>query len=186
MGSNETESSSRPLTADERAQTYDASKARLAQYIPSGTLNYSAATSPGVAKTLTGSDYDALEQSLYNSQLAGIDTAVKRKNEDINQSASDRGLWASGVPIANQHEFYADYVLPAYQKAAADAATQRFQLQSGENQMLNNYNMAGAQLATDKEKSAYETTWRPADYWQGVWNGTGGIISNSSGGGWSI
>jgi hypothetical protein len=51
-------------------------------------------------------------------------------------------------------------------------------------------NQAGATAANtwaaDQAQKQYDAKWRPMDYLQGLWNGTGGSVSSSTGGGWSI
>ena len=54
---------------------------------------------------------------------------------------------------------------------------------------MNNYNMAQAAMVNDfnanQAAQQYASNWAPLNYLAGVYNGTGGAISNSSGGGTS-
>lgn len=195
MGDNSTSSTSVPLTAEQRTALFTNARSLLgsssAGGVPEGNAYESAGYIPyGEPQSLSGQDYNALEDSIRQSKYAGIDRAWDRRKQDINQDAADRGIWSSGVPTqVMQNEFESSFA-PQYASAASDAATQRYNLQSGEDQMLNNYRMqqGNAQNAYNQTEAqrVYESKWRPADYWSGVYNGTGGAVSSSTGGGWSI
>ena len=131
------------------------------------------------ARTLSNSDYDALEKSIVASRTAPLDTAWTRARTSLNQEASNRGVWDGGVPIQKMMDTYRTDFLPAYQQAGADAATQRYGLQSQENAQVNSQNMENA-------NRLYAAKNRPADYLAGLWNGTSGALSSGSSGGWNF
>jgi hypothetical protein len=175
--------------------------------------------------------------------------------KNVDAQLAKRGLYSSGIAIDAQNDLNERYI-PQINAAASEASAQRYGLQSGENQgvnqfvlsntgMLNegdfqraqsenqfnqtndqqenafNLNQSAAENAwrranatdtnqfnlqkaagqtqtsqaqagaentfnTDQAEKQYNAKWRPLDYLQGVWNGTGGSISSSTGGGWSV
>ena len=131
------------------------------------------------ARTLSNGDYGALEKSIIASRTAPLDTAWTRARTSLNQEASNRGVWDGGVPIQKMMDTYRTDFLPAYQQAGADAATQRYGLQSQENAQVNSQNMENA-------SRLYAAKNRPADYLAGLWNGTSGALSSGSSGGWNF
>ena len=302
MGSNNTASSSRPLTADERRDAFntgmesfntaapnlvnqtstgyslnapaysrtpitDPGAAKGATYNDPGSAVNASYSDPGAARsamfsdvgdarTMSGGDYDRLEQSMVASRTAPLERAWSLRKQDIDQSMADRGIWASGAPVQVQQEEFEQSFLPAYTQAGAEAATQRYGAQANELQALNQFALSRAnetnqfnladtaaqnqyqlsrageenqfglsnaaaqnQFALSKANEAnqfglsntanqnqynlsragmlneanmteqdreYQAKWRPLDFAQGLYNNTGGVISSSSGGGWSI
>ncbi len=125
-------------------------------------------------------DYNALEQSIIASRQAPLDHAWKVRSDQIAQDAADKGLWASGVPMQIQRREFDTNFTPAYLQAGAEAATQRYGLQSQDMAARNAFNQS-------EEQRRLDATYRPMDFLQGLYNGTGGVISSSSNsGGWSI
>jgi hypothetical protein len=191
MGGNDSTSSSRPLNAKERAAAYQAGIKNIGDSTGNSGLfslgndgNYTLDTS-GLAynapayNQLDNGDYASLEKNIVASRTAPLDEAWRKAQETMNQDASDRGLWSSGMPIKNEQDYYAQNFLPAYQQAGADAAIQRYTMQQQDLQGQNAQNMANAQ-------QNYESKYRPLDYLQGLYNGTGGVISSGGSTGWSI
>ena len=137
------------------------------------TPTYNAPT----AKTLSNEDYSALEQSILNSRYAPLDRQKSLDAQSLDSSMADRGLWSSGLALRAQNDLNERYA-PQYAQAGADAATQRYGLQSAENQNLNTFNTTQAQ-------NTMESQWRPFDYLKTLFDSTQGQTSSqqSSGGG---
>ena len=47
-------------------------------------------------------DYDRLEENILSSRYAPLDRARDVAREDFNQSASDRGIWSSGLALEGE------------------------------------------------------------------------------------
>lgn len=171
MGSNESSSTSRPLDAGERLASYRTGMTAI-------NPQFSYYQSPQLER-LSGGDYDRLESSIVDSRTAPLNRAWDLERETINQEMSDRGLWASGVPAQRMQQRFEEAYVPVFKQAGAEAAQQRYGLQSDEQARMN-------QAALDIANRQYESQWRPLDYKSGIWNNTGGVISSSTGGGWSI
>lgn len=185
MGDNSTTSSSRPLTAAERNETYWAAMQNMARTDPrynNGNneswlfepLQYEGQT----YQEMGNGDYDRLEQNMYNSATAGLGRQEQLWRDQTDQSLADRGIWSSGVAQRAQGDV-TERLAPQYAKAGADAALSRYQLQNANTQARNQFNQ-------NEANQQWASRWRPLEYTSGLWNGTGGAISNSSGGGWSI
>lgn len=224
-------------------------------YNDPGNAQWASFTDTGDAKTLSGGDYSALENAIYNSRTAGLGRQEQVWRKAADEDLAKRGIYSSGVAARTQNDI-TERLAPQYQQAAAEAANQRYNLQSNELGQLNqfaqnranqantfqlsdaaqnnqyalaradqgnsfrmadanrldnygadqyrqlnawnqadaasanNFNLTDSQARnafnTEQAKQQYESQWRPADYKAGLWNGTGGIVSSSSGGGWSI
>lgn len=169
MGSNDTKSTSTPVSAASRAETYDAAQSRL------GSMggSYDAPQTERLS-----ANYDQLQGDLTKGYTAGLDYAKGKDIQNFNNSAGAKGIWSSGLAVKGEQDINNGYN-PAYAKAGADATNARYALQAGDIAAANANKMAVA----DKK---YESSWRPADYRAGVWNGTGGVVSSSNTSGWSI
>jgi hypothetical protein len=186
MGSNDTKSTSAPLTADQRAATYNAGMQSMG-----GTPSYQYQR-PKYERPQTErltADYDGLQRDLTSGYTAALDYAKERDTRDVDSSLASRGVWSSGLSQQAINDVNSSYA-PQYARAGADATNARYGLQTADIQgnNANNINVAAGQneanaSAADKE---YESKWRPADYKAGVWNGTGGVVSSSNTSGWSI
>ncbi len=191
MGGNTSQSTSTPLNAKQRAALYQQSIASLFQNQATSASQYlpgeyqPAATTAGTPNTLTGQDYDTLQADTLAGSTAGLDYAKNLDTQNVNNDAAERGIWSSGLAMQGEKDVDAAYA-PQYEKAGADATSLRYNLQSGENQNLNQYQLANTALANTQAQQQYESQWRPADYLAGLWNGTGGITSSGSSSGWSI
>jgi hypothetical protein len=185
MGGNDSTSNSRPLTADERAAAYNAGISSMGNTLGSGYLNNGSLNTSGLTyqtptyQSLGDGDYDAYQKSIYDSTANNLDTTWKNRSADINQSMADRGLWSSGVAEQVLNDDYNENWLPQYTQAANNAATTRYQLQAQDLANQNTFN-------TNQAEQEYNSKWRPLDYAQGLYNGTGGVISSSNSTGWSI
>lgn len=145
--------------------------------------------SPGEAKTLTGQDYDALQAALTSGYEAPLDYAKGQDVKSMNQDLANRGIWSSGLAEQATKDLDAVYA-PQYAQAGANATNARYGLQSSEDQMLNQYALqnAGQQNTFNLANAGqtYQSQWAPLNYLQGIWNGTGGAISNGGSGGWNF
>lgn len=131
------------------------------------------------AKTLSAGDYNALEKSIVASRTAPLDTAWDRARTSINQEAANRGVWDGGIPIQKMMDVYRTDFIPAYQQAGADAATQRYTLQSQENAQANNQNLTNAAMG-------YQSKMALPNYLKDIYASTNGTNSSSSSGGFQF
>ena len=171
MGSSGSSNTSRPLTADERLDSYNAGMGAIKP-------EYAYYEKPTM-QTLSDQDYNKLEQSIVDSRTAPLDRAWQLERDSINQEMADRGLWSSGVPAQAMQKRYEDAYIPQFKAAGAEAATQRYGMQANELAQINQANL-------DTASKEYESKFRPLDYQAGLWNNTSGVISSGSSGGWSI
>jgi len=172
MGSNKTSSNSAPVTAEDRQKTYEYAVNNLWGVIPK--TNYEAYK----PQTITGGDYGKLQNDLLSGYTAAIDRAKSQDSERLDSDLAKRGIWSSGLAVRAQNDLDERYI-PQYASAGANATQARYGLQTQEMTNVNALNSA------EKDR-VYQSQWRPADYLAGIWNGTGGVVSSSSGGGWSI
>lgn len=172
MGGSSSSSSSKPLTGPQRQAIFNSGISSVQSAIPwleSESLEYQAPA----AKTLTGGDYDALQNSLYSSQATALDSQWAKQKDAINQDMADRGLYTSGIGAQAENKIFSDSYLPAYQQAAANASAQRYALQAQENESANN-------VALTNAAQNYVSSWAPYEYLMGLYNQTGGTISKSN------
>lgn len=132
--------------------------------------------------------YSAQEQAAINEAIAqryGLQQAdyaqanqfalanAQMKNQTALANASNQNAWNQS---ANQYALSRAALLNQYNQAQDNYANQ--------------FNLAKAsaqqQAALTNAQKQYESAWRPADYYQGLWNGTGGVISSGNSSGWSI
>lgn len=195
MGGGGSKNESKPLSANQRANIYNKALERIGSTLSSDFSGYFSSyqppeyASPGEARTLSGGDYDALQQSIYDSATAGLSAFEERERERVNQDAADRGIWSSGLAMQAQDDV-TDTLAQYYKQAGADAATQRYQLQSQELEGLNNYNLQESSQQNSfnqgNASSEYESQWRPLDYLAGIFAQGSGTISSGSSSQWSI
>lgn len=194
MGSSSRDSSSsRPLTGAERSDIFRYGMGDITRNAtnPALQIDYNApefqAASP--YQTLSGGDYDAFQKSIYDSSTAGLSQFEKEARMDADQAVADRGLWASGVALANQNDI-TDSLADTYAKAGADAAVTRYGMQAQDLAGLNAWNQQDAamrnNMAMENANRQYASQWAPLDYLSGVWNGTGGVIQSGKSSGWGI
>ncbi len=167
MGSQGSSSASRPLTAKERSEAYTAG----AGAIRGDTNNYG-------GESYVAPKYERLGEGDYATVREGLNAGVTRQQqlalEANDQAMADRGIYSSLNALRSNASVREGY---APQFAANDATVVQMKAQD----------IAGANAAAqDAAKQKYEASWRPADYKAGLWNGTGGVISSGSSGGWSI
>lgn len=155
---------------------------------------------PGNAKRLAGGDYDKLEQSLLTSRLEPLQYAVNKAITGVDEDAAKRGVWSSGLALQGKSDVLSK-VAPELRAIAGDASAARLLAEQGDNNTENSYNLnraqglnQGAQFDSAQRNSfemenanrRYNAGWAPANYLAGVYNGTGGQVSNGSGGGWNF
>lgn len=169
MGSQDSKSSSAPVTADQRLETYNTGVEAMNPHF----ANYEA---PNIERLDT--DYGKLQSDLTSGYTAPIDRAkiIDMKRND--QAMADRGIYTSMNAIKSNNDVSERYI-PQYAMAGANATNQRYALQAQDIAGAN----ANKLTIADKQ---YESKWRPEDYKAGLWNGTGGTISSGTSGGWSI
>ena len=201
------------------------------EFGPDGTLRMKPANpapaapayreAPGY-KRLQDGDYDALQKALYEGATAGLQLQENRWRDQSNQSAANRGLWASGIAERSQNDI-TERLAPMYTQAGANAVGTRYGMEQADNQGENGYNLATTQnynnwaqgmyglqnqyalgnkqaddnyalqraslLNTANAQAAqaqWQAQWEPATYLAGLWNGTNGVVSAGSSGGFSI
>jgi len=165
MGSQNSTSSSTPVSAAQRLETYQAGQSAIGGDAAMGEA-YSAPT------------YERLGEGDYARVSEGLNAGTERQQglalKANDQAMADRGIYTSLNALRSNDSTREAY---APQFAANDAAVMQMKAQD----------VAGANAAAqDAAKQKYEASWRPADYKAGMWNGTGGTISSGSSGGWSI
>lgn len=174
-GSNSSDNSSRPLTAQERSDIFtqaigDIGKAQTSMNTP----GYTAPTFQG----LSGGDYNALQDSILKGATSGLDYAKGQDMKNLDNDLAKRGIWSSGLAEQAIGDLNAKYA-PQYEKAGADATTSRYNLQSQESNAQNTFNLANAQQTNSSQ-------WKPLEFLQGLWNGTGGAISSGGSSGFNF
>jgi len=186
MGGNDSTTSSRPLTAAERADAYNSGITSMRGTLggnyfngngqmQTGNLRYNAPS----YQALNGGNYDALQQDIYNSTANHLNTAWGNHSSAMQSSMANRGLWSMGDMDQQLQKTYNEDFRPQFQQAANQAAQQRYTLQTADTQNQNTFNQENAQ-------QDYNSKWRPLDYSSGLYNGTGGVISNMNTSGWNI
>lgn len=201
-GASGSDSKSKPLTAAQRTELFKGGLANIASasdaVVSNGkggyTLNVPSYEAPnyvsaGDAKTLTDGDYAALQDSLLKGTTAGLDYAKAKDVTNSDANAAKRGIWSSGLAMQAQNDINNAYS-SAYEKAGADATSQRYSLQANELNNLNNYNQTSAAAenanAMENANRAYNSAWQPANYLRDLYNQTGGTISSGSSSGFNF
>lgn len=167
MGSQESKSQSAPVDAATRLDTYN----KGTQAIKGDTSNYG-------GESYVAPTYERLGEGDYNTVREGLNAGTTRREalalKANDQAMSDRGIFTS-LNALRSNDSTREAFNPQF--AANDAEVVRMKAQD----------IAGANAAAqDAAKQRYEASWRPADYKAGLWNGTGGVISSGTSGGWSI
>lgn len=167
MGSQESKSSSAPVTAAQRLETYQAGQGAIqADNSMYGGSGYVAPRQ------------ERLGEGDYAQLRAGLEAPIRRREgqalQDTDQAMADRGIYTSLNALRARNDT-AERFDPQYTEAGA-ATTQ-----------MKAADIAAANAAAmENANRKYEASWRPADYKAGLWNGTGGVISSGTSGGWSI
>lgn len=169
MGSQGSSSESKPLTAEERLASY---KAGMSAINPS----YASYQAPQMERIST--DYNQLQNDLTEGYSAPIQRQQDLALQANDQAMSDRGIYTSKNALDLNNDVREAYA-PQFANAGANAINARYGLQM---QDITNANANKLAIANNQ----YESSWRPLDYRAGIWNGTGGVVSSSNSGGWSI
>lgn len=194
MGSSGSSSNtSKPLTGAERSDIFNYGMRDITGNANNQALNidYQAPTyqSSGPYQGLSNGDYNALQQSLYSGATAGLKQYEQDARDNIDQSLSDRGLWSSGIAQAAQNDL-TNSLADNYQSAGANAAAQRYGLQAQDLAQQNAYNQGESQFANQfnmqNANQNYASQWAPLEYLQGLYNQTGGVITNQKQSNWGI
>lgn len=189
MGSNSTSSNSTPLSAEQRQGIYRTAMSELGGSLFDTGYKSPGYTDSGPARSLSDGDYNRFEQRVLDSRLAPLKQYEMQAREQADADLNKRGLFKSGIGVRTQNDI-TDKFADNYQQAGADAATQRYAMEQQDLNAMNQYGLARSaaanQFYSTEADRQYQAKWRPADYLAGVWNGTGGVVSSSSGGGWSI
>lgn len=165
MGSQDSKSESAPVDAKSRLETYQAGQSALG-----------GASAEGAAYQVP--TYERLGEGDYARVNAGLNAGTERQQglalKANDQAMSDRGIYTSLNALRSNDSIREAY---APQFAANDATTMQMKAQD-----LAGVNTAAMENANRK----YESSWRPADYKAGLWNGTGGVVSSGGTSGWSV
>lgn len=133
----------------------------------------------GVPQTLSGGDYDRLEQSIVNSRWAPLQRYEALDRQRLDEDLNRRGIYTSGVAAEAQNDLSERY-LPQYTAAGAEAAAQRYGLQSNENQMVNALAAQEAAAANafnlENANRDYSSKWAPLQWLQQLYAGTAGNV----------
>lgn len=114
-----------------------------ASFVSPGAAQSAAYTDPGAYQRLADGDYEALQKALYDGATAGLGLQEQRWRDQADQSASNRGIWSSGMAERLQGDV-TERLAPVYQQAGANAVAQRYGLQQADNQGANQYQLARA------------------------------------------
>lgn len=134
-------------------------------------------------QSLSGGDYEALQNSLYTGATAGLRQYENEARDNIDQSLANRGIWSSGIAQAAQNDI-TDSLADTYSQAGAAATAQRYGLQAQELAQQNAFNQAESQFGNQFNMTNaglnYQSQWAPLEFLAQLWNGTNGIASKSS------
>jgi len=152
-------SSSKPLTGKERKDIFDYGTDSVMEALKGFAFPQ--------YQGLGGGDFNRLEKSITDSRTAPLKAFEVDERKRVDQNLADRGLWASGLTEQAQGDVTKS-LAPQYAGAGADAATQRYALEAQQRDV------------------EFQNKWAPLNYLSGIWNGTGGVVSNSKGNSWGL
>ena len=139
-------------------------------------------TGSGSPQSLSGGDYNRLEQSIVDSRWAPLQRYETQQRERTDEDLNKRGIWSSGIATQAQGDVTEQFA-PQYAAAGADAAAQRYGLQAQEQQFMNQLAQQEATRKTgfdaDQAAQEYTSQWAPLEYLMGLYNQTGGALSSS-------
>lgn len=131
-----------------------------AGYNPAGYTAAPSYINPENLRSLTGGDYNALENSIYGARTAGLD---RQRAEDLKaqeESLAARGIWSSGLAERDANDLRSKYA-DTYDRARGEAQQLRYNTQLAEQQALNtqdttrNQNANTYGLETNKTQNAF-------------------------------
>ena len=135
----------------------------------------------GAPRTMSGGDYNRLEDSIVSSRWAPLQRYESQVRDRTDEDLNRRGIWSSGVATQAQNDITEQF-LPQYTAAGAEAAAQRYGMQSQEQQFLNQLTAQEADRETAyrqaEAQQQFASQWAPLEYLMGLYNQTGGAISS--------
>lgn len=187
------------LNAEDVINTGRSGFGELSQY---NTPDYQKAqiVDPGSASRLANGDYAQLEKNILESRTAPLVQALGQAQIGVDNDAAKRGIWSSGLAMQGQENLASKFA-PELRAAAADASTARIGAEQADNNTANSYNLNRASNLNQAgqfdsaQRNSFEmenaqrrntAQWAPANYLAGIYNGTGGQTSSSSGSGWNF
>lgn len=195
IGAGSSGQSSQPLNAQQRGDIFTGGVANIAQTAPGMfnanqsigadgtpstqyTMNAPAFQNPNYKQGMTTGDYSQMQQQMLKGGEAGLDYQLGNAEKNLNNDAAKRGVWSSGLVQQADKDLQAGFA-PQYAAAGATAAGQAAQLSQSGAAAENAFNQTNAQ-------NTYNSQWAPLNYLQGIYNQTGGAISNGSSDNFSI
>ena len=179
MGSSgsDSTSTSKPLTGAERAEIFNWGMGSVEGGQNSNIFANTQYQSPDYTQAnyqgMSGGDYDAYQQALYDQQTAGLGQYETQAREYSDQDAANRGIWSSGLAMQNQNEI-TDKFADNYQSAAANAAAQRYAMQQQDMAQQNQFNQNNSamenQFNQGQSQQQYAAQWAPLEYLMGMYN----------------
>lgn len=169
MGSQESQSTSAPVSPAQRLETYQKGMSAI-------NPTFAKYNAPNTERLAV--NYNQLQNDLATGYEAPIRRAQTVDLQAADQAMADRGIYTSLNALRARNDVNERYI-PQYAQAGANATNSRMQLQEGDIAAQN-------AIAMENANRLYESKWRPEDYKAGVWNGTGGVVSTGTSGGWSI
>jgi hypothetical protein len=123
--------------------------------------------SAGQYTGLMGGDYDKLQQAIYNPQAQAAQTGYNQATANLQNTMGGRGMYGSSVMQNQQTQGLDQTYQNALQNAAANAAQQRYGLQSQEGQFgyqagmtreqaQNQFALAQQQMAQQQNLNTYQ------------------------------
>lgn len=130
-------------------------------------------------QAMQGGDYNRLESAVREGYLAPLKRFESVQREGVNQDAADRGIWSSGLAMQAQNDL-TEALAPQYVAAGSAATQARYDLESQERDRL--YQSATNKYGLDMQErdDRFNANWAPLNYLQGLWNETGGSVSNQT------
>ena len=122
----------------------------MAQHQGPVTMSYSPMVTPNAYQgidyqTLTGGDYNALQNALYQQGATAVDEQYKRGQADIANSMGGRGLYGSTM-MGSQMQDLTEQSANTKAQLAAQAAAKRYEMQMQEQALLNRMAQDSAQF----------------------------------------
>lgn len=145
--------------------------------------NAGAYQSPGAFQSLSGGDYQNLQDKVLAGYTAPLDAAKATDMRDVNSDAAKRGVWSSGLAMQAENDIAKAYA-PQYAAAGGAATSQTTNLQAQELAGRNAFNQAGANAANafnqSNAQNQFSAGWAPLNYLQNQWAGTAGNVGGSN------
>ena len=130
-------------------------------------------------QAMQGGDYNRLEDAVREGYLAPLKRFESVQREGVNQDAADRGIWSSGLAMQAQNDL-TEALAPQFVAAGSAATQARYGLESQERDRLYQSEANKYGLDMQERDNQFNANWAPLNYLQGLWNETGGSISNQT------